>query len=112
MPQTSAHSGSSYYKIETRDTAGQEQELYAAYRNEQFVVFQLADGVAQVMYLLPASSAADIPHIITQRIIDVTSAKLLPERPQVDSAKLLTSHPWTEMERGIVGVILETRTVF
>jgi hypothetical protein len=105
------HAGTSYYRIVTRDTAGNRQELYAAFRSQEFVLFQMEGALAQVMYLLPATTPEEIGRVVTERIIDVVEAKLLAERPAIDAAMLLTSHPWTEMQRGIVGVILETRDV-
>jgi hypothetical protein len=95
----------------TRDTAGNRQELYAAYRNQEFALFQMEGSLAQVMYLLKANTPEEIGHVITERIIDVVEAKLLAERPGIDAAMLLTSHNWTEMQRAVVGVILETRDV-
>lgn len=103
--------GTSYYRIVTRDTSGNKQELFAAYRNQEFVLFQMEGALAQVMYLLKANTPEEIGRVVTERIIDVVEAKLLSERPGIDAAMLMTSHTWTEMQRAIVGVILETRDV-
>lgn len=104
-----AHAGTSYYRIVTRDTAGNRQELFAAYRNQEFVLFQMEGDLAQVLYLLKAATPEEMGRVVTERIIDVVEAKLLSERPAIAAAMLLTSHPWTEMQRAIVGVILETK---
>lgn len=99
----------SFYQIDVQDTAGVALRLYAAYRNQQLLLFRINDaGQAEGMYLLPAASPADIAATLRQRLIDVKTTRLLSEehRPALRGARLLVSHPWTEMERGIVGVIL------
>lgn len=102
--------GTSFYRLNAKDTAGNRQELFAAYRNGQFVLFQIEHGgtdsaEAQVMYLLPAASAADIARVVSGRIIDVEDAAPL-AAPPLSAAKLLPSHPFTAIDRGVVGVIL------
>lgn len=103
----------SFYQIDAQDTGGAAQRLFAAYRNQQVALFRIADhgdhsGKAEVMYLLPAASAADIAAVIGRQLIDVRATRLLsPEHhPALRGARLLLSHPWTEMDRAVVGVIL------
>ena len=109
-------SETSFYQIDAQ-ASGVPQQFFAAYRNQQFVLFQIVqtggddqhnDGAVEVLYLLPAATAGDIPRVISHRLMDVKAARLLDEahRPLLQRVRLLVSHPWTEMERGIVGVIL------
>lgn len=105
-------SETSFYQIDAQ-ASGVPQQFFAAYRNQQFILFQIVqggdhDGAVEVLYLLPAATAGDIPRVISQRLMDVKAARLLDEahRPLLQRVRLLVSHPWTEMERGIVGVIL------
>ncbi len=100
-----------YFQLSTTDTAGHAQVLFASYRDGRFVLFLVAGNLAQVMYILPAQSAADVPKVVSQRIIDVAGTTALPDKPAFDAAVLSPSHPWSPEEQAAVGQLLETSDV-
>ena len=70
-------SETSFYQIDAQ-ASGVPQQFFAAYRNQQFILFQIVkggdhDGAVEVLYLLPAATAGDIPRVIS--LIDETLAK-------------------------------------
>lgn len=112
MPQSAPPGDkTSYFRLDGRDTTGRPIPMYAAYRNNEFVLFQVGDdGVAQALYLYPAPSVSDIGRIVTQHVMDVGLLKPI-DRPDFGAARLVGGHAWTAMDGGKVGVILETRDV-
>ena len=100
-----------YYRLGTRDSAGNTDSVYASFLDGHFVLFQVQDGAAQVMYLFAAATALDIPQVVSQNLIDVTGVQLLDKPPEVQGAVLSASHPWPPADRARVGALLETKDV-
>jgi hypothetical protein len=100
-----------YYRISARDTVGNHQEFFAAYHNDDLVLFQMNGKLAQVMYLLKAPRADDIGRVVTERVIDAQKVERLDQRPELEAALLPGPQRWTPMQRGMIGVILETNDI-
>ena len=64
-----------YLSLETRDTKGTGGLLYAAHRSGQFILFDVNDGTAQVLFLEKAAEPGDVPRVVFQRLTDVKHAK-------------------------------------
>ena len=110
-PKAQATDRPTYFQLATKDSAGNRQDLFASFQNGHFVLFEVQGEQAQVMYLLPAASAADIAKVVTERIIDVVDCKPLSAPPKFAAAVLSASHPWLPAEQAAVGALLETKNV-
>lgn len=99
-----------YLSLETRDTKGTGGQLYAAHRCGQFILFDVNDGTAQVLFLEKAAEPGDVPRVVFQRLTDVKHAKQIGQEdvPRIDDVVLSAGHDWTEADRAVVQAMLGT----
>ena len=102
-----------YFRVTGRDTHGEVLSCYAAYRQQEVVLFDIKDGRALVLHLFKCPDAQALRGVIREHVMDVDHLVELSgeDKPQYFGARLPVPTRWTEMQRGILGVILETQEV-